>query len=48
MALKTVWTQQAENGLDKVLDYLEEEWTILEILNLEQKVNNPRGKPTRH
>lgn len=40
MALKIVWTPQAENGLEKVLDYLEAEWTIMEILNLEQKVND--------
>ena len=40
MALKIVWTPQAENGLDKVLDYLEKEWTIMEILNLEQNIND--------
>lgn len=40
MALKIVWTPQAENGLDKVLDYLEKEWTIMEILNLERNLNN--------
>ena len=26
--------------MEKVLDYLEAEWTIMEILNLEQKVND--------
>jgi len=40
MALKIVWTPQAENGLDKVLDYLEKEWTIMEILKLEQNIND--------
>lgn len=40
MALKIVWTPQAENGLNKVLDYLEKEWTMMEILNLEQNLNN--------
>ena len=40
MAIKIVWTSQAENGLIKVLDYLEEEWTIREILNLEQNIND--------
>ncbi|QHI36296.1 hypothetical protein IMCC3317_16560 [Kordia antarctica] len=40
MALKIVWTPQAENGLNKVLDYLEEEWTLQEILNLEQNLND--------
>ncbi len=39
MALKIVWTLQAEKGLDKVIDYLEKEWTIMEILNLEQNKN---------
>lgn len=38
MALKIVWTPQAKNGLDKVIDYLEKEWTIMEILNLEQNI----------
>lgn len=33
MALKIVWTPQAENGLEKVINYLEAEWTIMEILN---------------
>ena len=40
MALKIVWTSQAEDGLDKVLNYLEKEWTIMEILNLEQNLND--------
>ncbi len=40
MALKIVWTPQAENGLNKVLDYLEKEWTVMEILNLEQNLND--------
>jgi len=40
MALKIVWTLQAEKGLDKVLAYLEEEWTENEILNLEQKIQS--------
>lgn len=34
MALIIVWTPQAEKGLASVLEYLEEEWTINEILNL--------------
>lgn len=40
MALKIVWTPQAERGLDKVIEYLEEEWTINEILNLEQNLQD--------
>ncbi len=39
MALKIVWTPQAEDGLNKVIGYLEKEWTIIEILNLEQNIN---------
>ena len=40
MALKIVWTLQAEKGLDKIMEYLEEEWTVMEILNLEQNLKN--------
>jgi plasmid stabilization system protein ParE len=40
MALKIVWTPQAEKGLDKVIAFLEEEWTVMEILNLEQNLKN--------
>ena len=40
MALKIVWTPQAEKGLDKVIAFLEEEWTAMEILNLEQNLKN--------
>ncbi|WP_341225227.1 type II toxin-antitoxin system RelE/ParE family toxin [uncultured Arcticibacterium sp.] len=40
MALNIVWTPQAEAGLEKVIDYLEKEWTIAEILNLEQNLQN--------
>ena len=39
MALKIVWTPQAKKGLYKVIKYLEENWTVKEILNLEQKIN---------
>ena len=35
MALKIVWTFQAQGGLQKTLDYLEEAWTDREILKLE-------------
>jgi hypothetical protein len=35
MALEIVRTPQADRGLDKVIEYLEEEWTVIEILNLE-------------
>lgn len=40
MALKIVWTPLAENGLNRVISYLEKEWTILEIIQLEQNINN--------
>jgi len=40
MALKIVWTPQADEGLDKVIDFLEEEWTAMEILNLEQNLQD--------
>lgn len=40
MALKIVWTPQAEKGLNKVITYLEKEWTIIEILNLEQNLKD--------
>ncbi len=40
MALKIVWTPQANKGLEKILLYLEEEWTVKEILNLEQKIQS--------
>ena len=40
MALKIVWTPQAERGLERVINYLEENWTVMEILNLEQNLDN--------
>lgn len=40
MAIKIVWTPQAENGLNKIIDYLEKEWTFKENLNLEQNIND--------
>ncbi|WP_281238736.1 type II toxin-antitoxin system RelE/ParE family toxin [Flavobacterium praedii] len=38
MALSIRWTPQAEKGLDSVLLYLEEFWSIKEILQLEEKI----------
>ncbi len=40
MALNIKWTPQAGRGLNKVIDYLEEEWTANEILNLEQNLQD--------
>ena len=48
MALKIVWTPQAERGLDKVIEYLEKEWTVLEILNLEQNINDLLNRITKY
>ena len=39
MALKIVWTYQAEKGLLSVLEYLENKWTSKEINNLEGKLS---------
>ena len=39
MALKIIWTPQANSGLKKVINYLEKNWTKKEILNLENKIN---------
>ena len=39
MALEIKWTLQAEKGLDKVIEYLEKDWTVKEILQLEKNVN---------
>ena len=36
MALSVEWTPQAEKGLDKVLEYLEENGMEKEIQNLER------------
>jgi plasmid stabilization system protein ParE len=38
MALKFIWTSQAVKGFNKVMDFLEAEWTAKEILNLENKI----------
>lgn len=38
MALIIKWTLQAVKGLDGVIEYLEREWTIKEILQLERKI----------
>jgi len=38
MALRIVWTPQAEKGLGNLLEYLQEEWSAKEILALEKRV----------
>lgn len=40
MALKIYWTPKAKEGLEKVIVYLENNWTIAEILNLEENIKN--------
>ncbi len=32
MALEIKWTPQADKGLERVIQYLEAEWTVREIL----------------
>lgn len=39
MEVKIIWTRQAVKGLDRVIGYLEEEWTEKELLNLEENIN---------
>jgi plasmid stabilization system protein ParE len=38
MALEIKWTPQADKGLERVIKYLEAEWTVSEILQLEKKL----------
>lgn len=38
MALEIKWTPQADKGLERVIQYLEAEWTVREILQLEKKI----------
>jgi len=40
MALEIFWTSRAGKGLQKVVDYLEEQWTKNEILNLEKNLDD--------
>lgn len=37
MALEIVWTKQAEQGYDRIIKYLEENWTEREIKNFLQE-----------
>jgi plasmid stabilization system protein ParE len=39
MAFIIKWTKQANIGLESVINYLEEYWTVKEILNLEVNIN---------
>jgi plasmid stabilization system protein ParE len=54
MALKVVWTPQAIQGMEEVLDYLEKEWSAKEIVQFEKNLtkfvsrisNYPKIYPT--
>jgi plasmid stabilization system protein ParE len=49
MALTVVWTREAENQLDAILDYLTENWSERELKNflaaLENALKTIRSKP---
>tara|TARA_R100001369_G_scaffold91734_1_gene133913 strand:+ start:109 stop:270 length:162 start_codon:yes stop_codon:yes gene_type:complete len=38
MALEIFWIETAKTGLQRVLEYLEENWTEKEIFKLEEKL----------
>ncbi|WP_430908716.1 type II toxin-antitoxin system RelE/ParE family toxin [Maribacter sp. 2-571] len=48
MALKIVWTPQAEKGLDTVIAFLEEKWTVKEIHNLEENLKSLMGRIAKY
>ncbi len=48
MEVKIVWTPQAILGLNKVLDYLESEWTYREIQSLQRNVQDCIAKISKH
>ena len=39
MALELVWTKRAAHGYDRIVRYLEEEWTEREVRNFVQNTN---------
>ncbi len=39
MEIKIVWTNGAEKGLSKTIEYLKSNWTKKEILRLENNIN---------
>lgn len=39
MALKTIWSSDAEETFEAIIDYLEEKWTEKEIRNFVRKTN---------
>ncbi|MGB0428493.1 MAG: type II toxin-antitoxin system RelE/ParE family toxin [Flavobacteriales bacterium] len=48
MALKIIWTAQAEKGLADVLLFLDENWTATEILNLKQNIITLLGRISQY
>lgn len=48
MALKIVWTSKAEAGLEKVIEYLDVNWTVTEILNLEKNLEAFLGRISKY
>lgn len=38
MEKELIWTPQAENGLNQVVEYLQKEWSVKKILRLENKI----------
>lgn len=50
---KILWTKEANNNLESILKYLEENWTVKEIRKFSQKLNtriniikqNPKAYP---
>lgn len=51
MALEVVWSDEANEGLDEIIQYLEEKWTEKEIRNffvrLEKCLENIKQAPHR-
>lgn len=39
MALEIIWSERAEKGFDKIIEYLEENWTEREIRNFIEESN---------
>jgi plasmid stabilization system protein ParE len=39
MALKIVWTVRAAQGFDRIIKYLEEQWTEKEVKNFVKEAN---------
>jgi len=40
MAIKFIWTPKAKNGLAKVIEYLEKNWTQREIISLGENITS--------